>query len=338
MRLMQEPRFDLLGAIRTLADGGTDAPRWRSSYERMESDRAREEAGLEPSLRDSIFVPLTAKRDLTTENSGAYLIGQGSPGGIFMQSLQGASIASRLGVQMLPMGRDNGAIPVITTPPTTQWLSQDLGAQISTSQPVIGSRQATPKAISALVTVTRTLLTAGGPIVEQMLMSELSRACAAAVDDALFNGAGNNGEPTGILATPGITSASGADLDWSDVCDLVEDTVTAGAAMVSPGFACDGPVQEILLVRAKASGTGQMMTDDANRLAGYPLQASKTGPATALVFADWSTVYLPTWGALELRVDPFTNFTTGRVSVRAVMYCDTLIAHAGAVAVRTSVS
>jgi Phage capsid family len=81
-----------------------------------------------------------------------------------------------------------------------------------------------------------------------------------------------------------------------------------------------------------------MFTMDANRLAGFPLAAAKNGPSGALVFADFADVYISTWGVLEIAVDPFTGFRNGLISMRAFLRADVLVAHASAIAIRTSVS
>jgi HK97 family phage major capsid protein len=285
------------------------------------------------------LIELPSTRDMTVAgvSGSAYLVGQSNPGGRFLESYLGASIAARLGVQTIDMGREDAAVPVVTTPATTVYLSDETTA-ISTSAPVIGSRLAKPKAVAALVTFTRQLLTMSSPNVQNLLMTEVGRAVAAAIDSALFNGSGVSGQPTGILATPGIVSASGGSIDLADVADMIEDVITAGAPMVSPGWAADGATLEILLTRARAANVGEMLATEANRLVGYPMQVSKNGPASALVFADWSNVYICRWGALELAVDGYTAFSTGKISLRAIAYFDTLVAHPGAIAVRTSVS
>jgi HK97 family phage major capsid protein len=332
------PRYDLAHAIDAHLSGH-DSPMWRASYERVESDETAELVGFAPSFRNGWFVPL-AVRDMSaaTGSGGGFLVGADTPGGMFLESLQGASIAARLGVQILPMGRDNGLIPIVTTPPTTQWLPDDGVTPISTAQPVIGSRPATPKAVAASVTFSRQLLTQSRPAIEKLLMRELARAVAAAVDHAVFNGTGASGQPTGLLTLSGTATASGATIAWSSITDMIEDATTAGAAMVSPGFACDGPTREVLMNREIAASSGVVFTQDAAKLAGFPLQASKSGPAGALIFCDFSEVFLPTWSALELMVDPYSLFSTGRLTLRAILYVDTLVAHAGAIAIRTSVS
>jgi len=250
-----------------------------STRTRARSTEIAERAGVQPSLRDSVMIELPMQqRDMSVAGvSGSnYLVNTGNAGGIFMESLQGAMIGARLGVKTLPMGRDSGALPVITTAPTTTWLSSE-SAQASTSQPVIGSRLADPKAVAAKITFSHQLAAQANPAVEALLMSELARAVAAAVDSALFNGTGLSGQPTGILTIPGTVSASGGSLDLADIADLVEDVISAGAPMVSPGWAADGPTLEVLLTRARATDVGEMLTDDATKLAGFPLMASKTG-------------------------------------------------------------
>ncbi len=108
--------------------------------------------------------------------------------------------------------------------------------------------------------------------------------------------------------------------------------------MTSPGFAATGVVREILMTREVTASSGVTFTQDANRLAGFPLLASKNGPSGALIFADWSNVFVPTWGLLEIQIDPFTGFKTGSISLRALLNVDVLVAHPSTICARTAVS
>ncbi len=43
---------------------------------------------------------------------------------------------------------------------------------------------------------------------------------------------------------------------------------------------------------------------------------SRAAGASTLAVMDWSKCWLADWGALEIAVDPFTNFKDGKVNVR----------------------
>jgi HK97 family phage major capsid protein len=325
-----------LQAIRML-DADPLSPEWRTSLERDRSDAAAAKLGISTPQLGRYYIDLNIeRRDLTVASGGGSIVGTTSAD-TFFPSLQGSSIAMRLGAQLLPMTSDNLALPAITTPPTTQWLAAE-GTQISTNQPVIGARAAAPKSVAALVSFSHQLARQASPAAESVLMSELGRAIAAAVDSAVFNGTGADGQPTGLLSLSGTQTTSGATFTWAMVTDLIEKPGTAGAPMLSPGFATTPAVREILMTREITSGQGVPITTDANRLGGFPLQASKSGPASAVIFADWANVLVPTWGVLELQVDPFTGFKSGLISMRAILQTDTLFAHPSTVAIRTSVS
>jgi hypothetical protein len=331
-----EPQLNLLRALRLLDDDPM-SPAWRGSIDRAISDANAERYGVDPQPA-RLYVDLHATRDMTAAGvSGSqYLVGTSSLGR-FLPSLQGSAIAFRLGAQRLDMVAENGSLPIVTTPPTTAWLGDEATA-ISTTQPVIGARTAAPKTIAALVTFSRQLALQANPAAERVLTDELARAVGAAVDDAVFNGTGAAGQPTGLLNVANTQSASGATIAWTSITDMIKDTTAAGAPMVAPGFAATGAVREVLMNREITASSGVVFTQDANRLAGYPLEASKTGPTGALIFTDWSNVYLPLWGLLEILVDPFTGFKSGLISMRAMLHVDTLFAHPSTVSIRTSVS
>jgi hypothetical protein len=107
--------------------------------------------------------------------------------------------------------------------------------------------------------------------------------------------------------------------------------------MLSPGFATTGPVRDILMTRPTATDSGQMLTNDATRLAGYPMHASINGPTGALVFSDWSQQTVLLWNAIEVQVGPHFNFLQGIIGLRVIAYVD-FVLRTTTIAARTSVS
>ena len=52
--------------------------------------------------------------------------------------------------------------------------------------------------------------------------------------------------------------------------------------------------------------------------------------AGTMIFGDWSQLVIGEWGVLELAVNPFANFQSGIVGVRAIQTCDIGVRQAGA--------
>jgi hypothetical protein len=71
---------------------------------------------------------------------------------------------------------------------------------------------------------------------------------------------------------------------------------------------------------------------------GRPLHVSRSVGAQVLVCAPWSLVWWATWGALEISVDPFTYFVSGRVVIRAMWSMDFGCERPASVAIATALT
>lgn len=298
-----------------------DAPR-----EFDESQRLAEAIGRQPRPGFA-FVPVAA-RDLNTAvaNQGGNLVAgmpDAAPQDTYVAALRASGLARRFGLRRVPV-TGNPSFPRITTAASTTWLASET-ASIAEAQPVIGSVSATPKTVGARFDISRMLLKQVTLAGERFLFGEAGAAVAAAVDGAVVAGSGASGQPQGVIGTSGVATQSGTSLNWAGVCNAVEQVETA-SAMVEPaavGWVIGAAAAELLRVREKATGSGFILDD--GRIAGYPAFVSNVAPATGAVFGDWSGVMLPEWGVLEVGADPFTQFTSGVVTVRALWALDVAV-------------
>jgi len=69
------------------------------------------------------------------------------------------------------------------------------------------------------------------------------------------------------------------------------------------------------------------------RMNGYAALASSSVPAGYVLFANWQDFLVGMWGVLEILSDPYgSTFTSGSVSVRALLDIDFGVRHPGSFA------
>lgn len=306
------------------------------------SQKIAETLGREPEPGYA-FVPI-ARRDLTASlgSGGGFLVATGvAPGDMFVGALLATLRAKKLGMPVIPM-EGNASIPRISGTVTTGWLGTE-GQLIAESDLAFAVAAATPKHVGAYTEISGQLLRQTTPFAQNFVLIEIARAVAAALDRAIIQGSGAAGQPQGILDAAGIGSISGASLAWSGVLDVVH-AVENGDAVVNPaalGWAIPPTTAKLLRAREKATGSG-FIIDDANRMAGYPVDATNSVPAATALFGDWSGAALLEWAVLQVGADPYgvnsALFVKNLVGIRALWTCDLIVLRAKSFCKSTGIS
>ena len=157
---------------------------------------------------------------------------------------------------------------------------------------------------------------------EKWLQRELKRTAASAIDSAILNGSGANGEPLGLVNTPGLSTQSGTSLAWSGCLTMKKNAALANAQDDSISFISNPTTRALLEAREKASGNGGFIWQD-NEIAGCPSFATTQMPAGAMLSGPMSGVTLGIWGnGLQIEVNPFASFQTGGIAVRVLVAVD----------------
>ena len=66
--------------------------------------------------------------------------------------------------------------------------------------------------------------------------------------------------------------------------------------------------------------------------------ASGQMPAGSMLFGDWSQLILGEWGMLEIASNPFANFQSGLIGIRAMQTVDIAVRMPGAFSYASSVT
>ncbi len=292
----------------------------------------------------SFFVPLEVQaRDMSAAGvSGSnYLVGTDNQPASFVELVRARSITQTMGATRLPGLVGNVSIPRQTAPATGHWLV-DENSQITESQATIGQIVLSPKNVAALTELSHQLRVQSSPAAEAIVTADLAAAVALALDAAVINGSGSNGEPHGIIGTDGVGSVSGTSLAAAGVLEFQSDVAAANLlGQPGNGYVTTSAVAALLAARVRFESTASPLRDGAlgdGVMLGHRAMSTAQMPAATMVFGHWPSVLIGEWGVLELMINPFSDFTRGLSAVRAWYTADVAIRYPGAFSVAESIT
>lgn len=290
-----------------------------------------------------VFVPLAAleKRVNTTATAGQ-LVPTDHRADQYIEPFRNRLMARQLGARVLTGLSGNVEIPAYGSGVSSGWVAEN-GA-LTPSGMTFGQKTLTPKHVGSLAEMSRQLIQQSSPDIEQLLRDDMAFALAKAIDSAMILGGGTN-QPTGILATTGIQTASLATLNWAAILAMLEKVElvngTAGAWLTSP------QVKTKLTGTLKAAGIAGYLAEG-GRMAELPVYSTNQVPLNTtptpdtgrLILGDFSQVMLGVFSDLDILVNPYdsTAYARGGVLVRAMATCDVAIRHPNAFVVADDVA
>lgn len=254
----------------------------------------------------------------------------------FAAALDAASLIGRLPIRRL----DNLVGDVTVTRETVKgaagWLAGEADAAPA-AQSTFGQIALTPKTISATVTITRQLLKQSGPAGNAFIERALAVTLAEAVDRAILAGSGASGQPKGLLATSGVDSRAGTSFALADAAAMLR-TAEGWVGSESAAWVAGVAAAEDLRTRPKVSGGEVMLMDADDRMLGRRVVVTRSAGDQVLAVMPWAQFWFATWGALEIGADPFTDFDSGKVTIRCLWSVDFAPERAASVAVATALT
>ena len=330
-------RFSLLRMLNDIADG-RQLSGLEADVAQMGADEYRR-LGLSGS---GVQVPLSALRaasgqNVTTPADGGNLAE--TMASRYVQSLRDNLPIARLGANILT--NLVGTLPVITSQDITAGWGAE-GAEAPTSKAGYAKAVMSPKRNFANMVTTRDLLRQTSFDVEADLIDKINYAHARIIEDAAINGAGGNA-PTGILKTAGIGSVAmgtnGAAISWAKVVELESVVASLNALKGRLGYLTNAKVIGALKTTVCGSNTSRFILDAlvSNMVNGYGIEMTNLVPAnltkgtatekcSALIFGNWSDLYVGHWGGIDLIVDPYTGKRKGEIEICMNCYNDVLVA------------
>jgi HK97 family phage major capsid protein len=175
--------------------------------------------------------------------------------------------------------------------------------------------------------------------VEQFVRNDLAAQHALAWDQAVLHGTGSSNQPTGIYAAGSVNSiAMGGTPTYGKLIDMVAEVLKDNALMGSLAFVSTPGMAGKLAQTVIAASTDSRMiwTGPLNdgQLVGYRAVATNqvkadlgSGSDHGLIFGDFTSVMIGTWGALEIVVDPYALKKQGMVEVTSFQLADIALRH-----------
>ena len=160
-------------------------------------------SGINPAA-NSVYIPSFALRSYDDTNATESGYGNAFKEEKFFSyegKLRGEMLAARLGVNFI----DNlaGNLNIVTGGADAAWVAEDVAA--TKAKPAYAKMTLSPKRLQVLQGVTYDLIHQNSKSVDALIMADMVKAHAAALDAAIFAGSGSSGQPTGVLGRAGNT-------------------------------------------------------------------------------------------------------------------------------------
>ena len=335
----EKQRYSVLRALRALVDKD-----WTNAgFERECHQAILKRAGIAEAPNNGFYVPYEIQqRDLTatTGNAGGYVVATDNLAGSFIDLLRNRAVVAQLGATMMTGLVGNVTIPKQTASSTAYWLTNEATA-ITESQLTLGQLALSPKNVGAYTELSRQLMLQSSPAADALVMNDLARVLALAIDLAALEGSGASGQPTGISQTAGIGSVTGASIDYAKVLEFQTDVAGGNALAANCAYVTTPSVAALLKQRVAFSSTASPLWEggilDGN-MQGFRAVATNSVTAASMVFGDFSQVVIGEWGMLELALNPYANFAAAISGIRAIQTVDIGIRQAGAFSRATSIT
>jgi HK97 family phage major capsid protein len=284
----------------------------------------------------------TGQRDIgvTPGSAGGFLVQTTNQAASFIDLLRARARVVQLGAIVLPGLRDSVTIPRQTAAATFNWLATETTA-ITESQQTFGQVAMTPKNGGAYVEISMQLMKQSNPAADMIVMNDLARVSALAVDAAALNGSGAGGQPTGVLNTGGIGNVVGTTLGWTGIVEFETDVSAANADVESMAYLTTPAVRGLLKTREKAATTGNFVWGGVvgdSMVNGYQGLVTTQLPAASMLFGDFSQIVIGEWGTLEISLNPFANFAAGIIGIRSWVSVDVGIRQPTAFSAATTIT
>lgn len=274
---------------------------------------------------NGLFIPQQVlERDMSAggTNLGKDFVQSINPG-MFVNYAFNTTLANKLGVNFITGLRENLQIPKITGATTFAWYSEN--GEITQADPATGQITLAPRRGGASFNYSNMLLKQSNPSVEAYLVGHIRDSVAVGIDNAVFNGTGANGQPSGILTSVTTNTVTGTSFSHAKSLDFPAKIATANRLSGKLAYVTNPTVGALLKSREKASGYPSYLITDDNKMAGYNVFESNQIGASTLVFGDWGMIVVGQWGGIELIINPYTNAKKGLVEITAQAMLDVAV-------------
>jgi len=299
------------------------------------------------------FLPSFLCRDYTFTNAteanyGKALVTEGQLN--YYEALRNAMVATKLGVRVL--NGLKGQIPFVKGGgATAAWYEEESAASVQ--KPTYAKYLMKPHGLQIIQGVTYDLLNSSNVAIDSLIMDDLRKAHASALDAAIFTGSGSSGQPQGIIGTTGVGAvAMGTNGGALSLDTLVEfETVvgTANGLFGKLAYVTNSKVNGKAKTTPQIAGYPLYLFND-GRANGYPVEVSnvipsngkkgtsQTGVLSSMIFGNFEEVIVGGWGGLQFIIDPFSEKEKRVIEFSAHAYHDVFVRRPECFAVATDIA
>ena len=288
---------------------------------------------------EGVFLPSALLRDYYYTNASESSYGQAfieQTSLTYIGKLRNATIGRRLGVRYLDGLQ--GQIAFVTGGADASWVAEEAAA--SKQKPAYAKKVMAPKRLQVLQGVTYDLMHQSSKALDDLILEDMVKAHAVALDAAIFAGSGSSGQPTGVLAASGVNNididTNGGPLTYDLLVQMeTEVGIDNGLLDSTLAYVSNAKVQGKLKTIPQIAGYPYYLMND-GKVNGYPFfmsnaipsnltKGSSSGVCSAIVFGNWSEVLVGSWGGLQIIVDPYSAKDKGVLEISAAAYHDVLV-------------
>lgn len=267
-----------------------------------------------------------------------------------------ASVAGRMGAQMVSI--DSGAMewPVVTSSVVAGWGATEAGnvagptAFVTTDKPMKPDHN-----LGVQMRITRKAMMQSGAALEAAIRRDMQGAIGAKLDEAVFLGTGADGQPIGVItgaAAYGITvTAVNAPADWAMYRAAATRFMTANAA-TAPGDVRVLARPEVwsymdgsILTGTDTSEWDRMTRNipaaniamSSNALAAPAGTPAATTSVLSTTAGGLAPVFIGAWGAVDVIRDPYADAQSGGLRLTALATVDVTVARGTQLEILTGV-
>lgn len=169
--------------------------------------------------------------------------------------------------------------------------------------------------------------------IDRVIINDIMASHAELLETAAINGTGSK-QPTGVLNTDGIGSVAigdnGGPITFKKIVDLETAITIKNADVSSMAYVTNAKVRGEAKTTLKSANVAGYIWEG-GEMNGYRALASNLIPSdltkgtaakkcSALIFGDWSNLWIMGWGGLDLIVDPYTMKKFGAYEVTLNAY------------------
>ncbi len=330
----------VLAMIRSVVGNGRD--RDAAALERERSQEWAIQLGLPRPAADTFY--MGSNEGYGQRASGQLETGVSTQGqelvfiepGSFIDLLRPRSVVLQAGATFIPGLSGNIAFQRQIGAGTAYWTGEAPTADVTISNVTFDQLSLSPKTVMSRTQVSRQVAHQSAPGLEELVRRDMAALHALALDAAAIVGGGSN-EPTGILATSGVTTVAlgthGAAPTYATIVDLFAGLAEANApesyaAVTTPGIAAklmlteqfattNGmPVWQGGFVGGRLGSVNGYRGFASNQVPSNLTKGTSSGICHAIIAGNFSELIIAEWGAIEIVVDPFT--LAGRNLIRLV--------------------